>query len=205
MGKHATSTDSAVLARIHERGPGWVFTQSDFTDLGSRPAVASALSRHKRAGVVRQLARGLYDVPRESTRLGTLWPPVEAVAEAIRARDAARLQPSGAYAAHLLGLTEQVPTRISYLTDGPARSVRMGQVTITLRHTTPRNMATAGRPLGHVIQALRWLGQERIDAAVLRRVRAALAKEDRKKVLGDLRHAPRWIADLIRRALREPA
>jgi hypothetical protein len=202
MGKHATSVDTAVLARIREHGPGWVFTQADFADLGSRPAVATALGRHKRAGAIRQLGRGLYDVPRQSKRLGTLWPPVEAVAEAIRARDAARLQPSGAYAAHLLGITEQVPTRVTYLTDGPARSVRLGQMTITLRHTTPRYMATAGRPLGHVIQALRWIGQDKVDAAVMRRVRAALAKEDHPRLLGDLRHAPRWIADLLRKELQ---
>jgi len=43
MGKHARSTDSLVLGRIRRRGPGWVFTPTDFGDLGSRTAVADSL------------------------------------------------------------------------------------------------------------------------------------------------------------------
>ncbi len=33
-------------------------------------------------------------------------------------RDRVRLQPSGAYAANLLGLSEQVPAKVVFLTDG---------------------------------------------------------------------------------------
>jgi hypothetical protein len=38
-----------------------------------------------------------------------------------------------------------VPSRIVFLTDGPARKVKIGRREILLLHTTPRNMATAGR------------------------------------------------------------
>ena len=50
---------------------------SDFADLGTRTAVATALKRHKAAGSIRLLGRGLYDVPRVHTALGTLWPAIE--------------------------------------------------------------------------------------------------------------------------------
>ena len=46
MGKHKQSVDTKVLERIFAQGKGWVFTPTDFADLGSRTAVATALKRH---------------------------------------------------------------------------------------------------------------------------------------------------------------
>src|SRR5260370_39027649 len=107
MGKHAQSVDTQVLARIQMHGPGWVFTPADFSDLGSRTAVATALKRYKAAGIIRLLDRGLYDVPRKHATLGVLWPSLEAITEAVKSRAAVRLQPTGAYAANLVGLSDQ--------------------------------------------------------------------------------------------------
>ncbi len=143
MGKHAQSIDSAILERIRGHGPGWVFTPSHFTDLGSRTAVASALKRHKQAGTIRQIARGLYEVPRHDPQLGVLSPSIDAVVEALQGRDAIHVQTSGGYAANLLGLSDQVPMKIVLLTDGPARRIELGKQVIQLKRTTPRTMATA--------------------------------------------------------------
>lgn len=204
MAKHPHSVDSQVLTRITSKGAGWVFTPADFADLGSRTAVAAALSRHKKAGLLRQLGRGIYDVPRTNARLGPLWPSVETLVEAIKVRDAVRLQPSGAYAAHILGLTDQVPMRIAYLTDGPARRVQLGKLTISFRPTTPRNMATAGRTSGLVIQALRWIGRSKVSAPVVRHLRNRLKNQEKQELMADVRHAPAWIADVIRQIATKP-
>lgn len=198
MSKNVQSIDSQVLSRIYGHGRGWVFTPAAFLDLGSRAAVDSALARHKRTGTIRQLARGLYDYPIEHPKLGLVAPAADAVARAIARRDAVRLQPAGAYAANVLGLSEQVPTKIVFLTDGPARRVKLGRREIVLMHTTPRNMATAGRKSGTVIQALRYIGQRHVDGKVVSIVDRQLSADDRAQMLKDLRFAPAWIADLLR-------
>ncbi|MEN9776291.1 MAG: hypothetical protein RJB04_46, partial [Verrucomicrobiota bacterium] len=108
MPKHSRSTDSKVLDRIRGHRHGWVFTPAHLADLGSRNAVASALKRFKAEGMIRQLARGLYDCPLHEPVLGTVTPSADAIARALVVRDAIRLQPSGAYAANVLGLSEQV-------------------------------------------------------------------------------------------------
>jgi hypothetical protein len=41
-------------------------------------------------------------------------------------RDRVRLQPSGAYAANLLGLSEQVPAKVVFLTDRASRVIATG-------------------------------------------------------------------------------
>jgi len=203
MGKHAQSIDSAILERIHRHGPGWVFTPSHFTDLGSRTAVASALKRHNQAGAIRQIARGLYEVPRHDPQLGLLSPSLDAVIEALKGRDAIQVQTSGGYAANLLGLSNQVPMKVVLLTNGPTRRIELGKQVIQLKRTTPRNMETAGRISGLVIQALRHIGQRHADDALVARLRKRLSAEDKQVLLEDLRFAPEWIAAIMRR-IAEP-
>lgn len=199
MGKHAQSIDNKTISRIYGHGRGWVFTPTHFSDLGSRNAVASALKRHCQSGLIRQLARGLYDYPRTDPKLGVLTPSPDAVAKALAGRDAVRLQPSGAYAANLLGLSTQIPMKIVFLTDGRSRTVQIGKKHIILKQTTPRNMATAGRISGLVIQALRHLGSKHVDDNVIARLDRRLDADARKLLLKDVRFAPAWIADIMRR------
>jgi len=199
MGKHTQSIVNKVIKRIYGHGSGWVFTPAHFSDLGSRDAVGSALKRYLQSGLIRQLARGLYDYPRTDPELGILSPSPDTIAKALAGRDATRLQPSGAYAANLLGLSTQVPMKIVYLTDGRSRTVQIGKKQIILKRTTPRNMATAGRISGLLIQALRQLGQRHVDEDIIARLDGRLDADARKQLLKDVRFAPAWIADIMRR------
>jgi hypothetical protein len=112
-----------------------------FYDLGTRTAVATALKRAKAVVSIRLLGRGLYDAPRVHPVLGVRWPDIEAVGKALQRKEGIHLQPSGVYAANLLGLSGQVPSKVGFLTDGATRSVTVGPTQISLKRTTPRNMA----------------------------------------------------------------
>ncbi len=186
-----------ILSRVYGHGRGWVFTPNDFKDLGSRNAIASALKRHKQSGRIRQLARGLYDYPKSDPQLGLLLPPADDIAKTLAGRDAARLQPTGAYAANLLGLSTQVPMKVTYLTDSPSRTVQVGNQQIILKQTTPRNMATAGKVSGLVIQALRHLGQKNVDDQVVAQLDRRLDAQARLQLMKDIHYAPAWIADIF--------
>jgi hypothetical protein len=198
MKSTSQNTDKKLLKRIHGHGRGWVFTPDHFKDLGSRDAIASALKRHKQSGLIRQLARGLYDYPKIDPELGPLQPSTDAIAKALAGRDAARLQPTGAYAANLLGLSTQVPMKVSYLTDGLSRTVQVDQRQIILKRTTPRNLATTGKISGLVIQALRHIGQSHIDQKVMDQLNRLLNDQAKSQLIKDIRYAPAWIADIIR-------
>jgi hypothetical protein len=206
MGKHSGSVDSRVLERIRAMKPGTVFTPSDLAAVGSRTAVASALSRNLKADIVKKPARGLYQVPEAHPLLGDLQASPDKLAQALAGRGHFKLQPSGAYAANLLGLSEQVPQRLVYLTDGTPRQLRIGRQQIVLRRTTPRNMATAGRTSGLVIQALRHLGKKHADKRIVEVLRRRLKPKDRAELLEDRPLAPAWIAEIMKEiAGGEPA
>ena len=149
--------EDKVVSRIYGKKRGWVFTPIHFLDLGSRFAVGKALERLTDRGTIRRLTRGLYDYPQKHLVLGELPANYEQIGKALAGKDSLRLQPSGAYAANLLGLTEQVPAKIVFLTDGANRIVTVGTQQIILKRTTPKNVTTSGRISGLVIQALRYL------------------------------------------------
>lgn len=190
--------DSKLKSRIYGHGRGAVFTPNDFLDLGGRDAVDKALSRLTARGVIRRLARGLYEYPREHPELGTLSPDLEKVAKALAGKHRIRLQPAGAYAANLLGLSEQVPAKIVFLTDGPSRTVKIGRQEIHLRRTTPRNMAAAGRLSGLLMQAFRSLGRQHITRQRLARLKLTLPAKERKQLIKDLPLAPTWMHPFFR-------
>ena len=195
----AQSVEKKVLNRISDKNRGRVFTPSYFLDLGNRTAIDQALGRLVRSGTIRRLARGLYDYPEKHPTLGDLPANYERIAQALAGRDNLKIQPSGAYAANLLGLTEQVPAKIAFLTDGANRIVQIKNQRIVLTRTTPKNMATAGRVSGLVIQALRYMKQENIDDKIINKLKRRLSVEDKKQLVSDLRYAPAWIEKVVRR------
>jgi hypothetical protein len=192
------SIEYKILMTVRGTGRGSVFSPNHFLGLGSRRAVDLALHRLVRKGMIRRLARGLYDFPKIHEELGVLAPSAQAIARALAGKAAVRLQPSGAYAANLLGLTDQVPAKVLFLTDGASKTVRVGGQEIQLKRTTPRNMATAGRISGLVIHALRDLGPSHIDGRVIEKLRHRLSAEEKARLLRDLRYAPAWIGPHLR-------
>jgi len=194
----AASTETAILRRVRRSKACVGFKPADFMDLASREAVDKALSRLVAKGLLHRPGRGVYLLPQVHPILGPLLPTPTAITKALQNFGyKLRLQPTGAYAANQLGLTEQVPTRVAFLTDGASRVFRVGTIEILLRHTTPRNMATAGRISGLVIQALRHLGKDEVEPKILEKLRRRLTVEDKACLHQDVRLAPAWIARIM--------
>jgi len=187
-----------IKKRIYGKNQGFVFTKSHFLDLGSRTAVAKALERLADVGAIRRLARGLYDYPEKHPTLGELPANYERIAQALAGRDNLKIQPSGAYAANLLSLTEQVPAKIVFLTDGANKIVQVKNQQIVLKRTTPKNMATAGNVSGLVIQALRYLGKNHVDDRIVGMLKKRLSKNEKRQLMRDLRYAPAWIGAMFK-------
>jgi hypothetical protein len=66
-------------------------------------------------------------------------------------------------------------------------------------------MATAGRKSGTIIQALRHIGQGNVNDLTLAILGRQLDDKDRAQFTKDLRYAPGWIADILRRLAAKAA
>lgn len=197
------SIDSQIARLVQLSTSGTVFTPDAFALLGSRSAIDKALQRLVAREQLRRLSRGLYDKPRHDELLGTLWPSVDAVVQAVAGKDMLRTQPAGVYAANMLGLSEQVPAKVVFLTDGISRTVKAGPMQITFKRTTPRQMAAAGRLSGLLIQAFKSLGAPHITASRIERLRQNLPAAERARVLQDIALAPAWMRPFLREVARE--
>ena len=184
---------------VHDSGR-WVCTPKDFLDLGSREAVDQALSRLVKAGRLRRVGHGLYDMPRISNVLNRLAPVnLDAAIAALARRDGVRIMPDGLVAANQLGLTNAVPAKVSYVTDGHSRTLKIDGRNVRFRHAGPSVMRWAGRPAAPVVQALRWLGPR---AAAAGEVVSTLSRHLPDDVKLDLLHnshdLPGWALPLAR-------
>jgi hypothetical protein len=186
-----------VLKRAKAVGLGSALTPKAFADLGSRAAVDQALSRLSKAGKIRRISRGVYDVPKNHPTLGPLSPDPDSVARAIADQSGYRLQPTPARAANALGLSSQVPAQIVYLIDGSSRKIKLGNQTIHFRHAGPRVLLGAGTPEGVALQAIRAFGPDHLTEGVIKQLRRNLPS-DTKTGLKKLAHrAPQWMASAI--------
>ncbi|ODV43430.1 hypothetical protein AWV79_17420 [Cupriavidus sp. UYMMa02A] len=179
------------MSRARTAGRGGVFTPTDFLDVGGRAAIDQALSRLTRSGMLRRLARGLYDFPKVHPKLGPLSPAPDDVAQALARETGSQVQ-TRARAANVLGLTTQVPAKSTYLTNGPSRRVVLGKRVIDLRHASPKHLIAPGSAAGTVFQALRHVGPVRA-ADVVQVAASRLSASDKRTLASTAIQAPAWM------------
>lgn len=176
---------------------GSVLFVDDFLDYGNPESVKKALLRLKEKEILVRLAHGIYLYPKIDKEFGVLFPSTEDIAKAIARRDKARIILTGVQALNKLGLSSQVPMKVVYLTDGAARIIKVGKRTITFKKTSPKNLLATGEISGLVIQALKTIGQSKVDNGIILKIQMLLKKEKSENIINDAKLAPAWINKLL--------
>ncbi len=195
-----------IVARIDRLRPGKAFSAKDFLDIGSRGTVDMTFGSLMRDGKIRRIRRGLYDMPKINEALGgKLSPDIDEAARAIARRQRWKIVPDGAWAANLLGLSTQVPSKIIYLTDGPNNEVLIGRRTIHFKHARPKVIAGLEGKFALVVQALRYLGKEGVGSREIDKLRASLSPAEKRKLVKDTRFGVDWIYEVAKQIAEKAA
>jgi len=197
------SIEGQIGILILSKPRGTLYFPEDFQHIGSSEAIRKALQRLENKGSIRRVAHGIYVRPKESSYIGEVLPTAEEVAEGIAKRDKIRIVPTGVYALHALGLSTQIPLKLVFLTDGAARTIKVGKRTIKLKRTTPKNLIAKGKISSLVIQALREIGKDKARPTELKQIIKLLKKEDRQLLIHDIKLAPEWIKQIMKEAIDE--
>lgn len=197
------TVEKQILTKIKKAKRGALFFVDSFLNAGNTKAISKSLERLVIKGELERVAAGMYVRPQIDTIIGKVTPGIEAIAKAIAKRDKASIVPTGFYALNRLGLSTQMPMNIIYLTDGAARKIKVGNYIITLRKTTPKNVAAVGEISGLAIQALRTIGKENVTEAEIKKIQLLLQKEKRTKLEHDIRLAPVWIREIMKPILKQ--
>ena len=199
-----TSIVDRMMRGIRGKVPGWAFSARDFTDLGGRSAIDVALHRLNQDGEIRRVIRGLYDRPAYSNLLaGPMSPDVDQVARALARKFGWRIQPGGATAQNLLGLSTQLPARYVYRSDGPARSYRVGKTELVFKHAALKEAGFRHRESALIVEALKSLGRERMTPETIEKIRFWLPASMREKVLTDTATVTGWVYAGVQEICRE--
>jgi hypothetical protein len=188
-----------IVARIEQLDLGKAFSAKDFLDIASRTMIDVTLASLAQSGKIRRIKRGLYDMPRINAALGgELSPDIDEAAQAIARRQRWKIVPEGAWAANLLGLSTQVPSKITYLTDGPNNEVLIGRRSIHFKHARPKAMAGLEGKFALVVQALRYLGKEGVGAREIETLRRTLSSPEKRRLVKDTRFGVDWIYEVAK-------
>ena len=184
-----------IMNQAAESPEGALLCPSALLHLGTRAAIDQALSRLARKGALMRVCQGVYVRPIQ-TRFGLRPPNVEKVIASLSELWGETIVLCGGAAANALGLTTQVPVRSVYLTSGPSRKLRLGELTVELRHAPRWQLAAPYRPAGEVVRALSWLGPDEVEAG-LEMIGGKLSAEDFEELAASRAVMPAWVAEPV--------
>lgn len=189
-----------IIEQSRRLPPGALLAPRSFLHLGSRAAVDQAFSRMTRTGELVRVGRGRYVRPKQ-TRFGPRIPSPGELVEQLSKATGERVVPSGAAAAHGLGITTQVPVRAVYLTSGASRKLTLGNQTVTLRNAPAWKLWGPGTREGDVLRALEWIGPSGVTAEVARQAVHCLEPDERERLMLACASVPSWLSRAITGAL----
>ena len=192
--------ESKILARIYGNGRGKAFTPKDFLDLASHETARQALGRLAKKGTIRRLTRGVYDYPTFSTLLNApAAPDPDAIARAIARAHGWTILPAGETAVNLLGLSTQVPAQWQYFSDGPSKTFEWQGGKLVFRHRANKETSILSPKTALLVQALKTLGETRIDDSVMGTLQARFDRRERARAVREARYATSWVYEIIKR------
>lgn len=194
------SIEEKIKKEISTKKEGTLLFPEDFKHIGSSEAVRLALHRLYKDEFITRIAQGIYVRPKKNKLIGELLPTAEEVAHGIAQRDRIQIVPTGVYALHALGLSQQIPLKLTFLTDGAPREIKIGNQVIKLKRTTPKNLKALGKISSLVIQALRSIGKEKVTKEEELKIVELLKEESETNLIHDLDLAPVWIQKIMSKA-----
>lgn len=199
-----TAAARQILSRIYGTGRGAAFTPKDFLDLASHETVRQSLARLAKATTIRRVTRGVYDYPRFSAMLqAPASPDPDAIARAVARAHGWTILPIGDTALNLLGLSTQVPAQWQYLSDGPSKTYEWSGGTLAFKHRANKETTVLSPTTALIVQALKALGERRVDDSTLATLRAKLDAKERARAVREARYATSWVYEIIKRLAAE--
>lgn len=194
---------SQIKNDIKKADVGTVFVPIDFVLLTDKKTSSVCLTRLELEKVVKKIMRGVYYKPEYNDFLGEyIAPEPDAVAHALARNYGWTIVPCGDTALNLLGLSTQIPAAWVYVSDGTYKEYTYEQTTIKFKRTTNKEISKLSYKTALVVQALKALGKDNVDDAVLTKLKNNLTDSEKQALLTEAKAATSWIYEYIKMICR---
>lgn len=188
-----------IKDRINKSEIGTVFVATDFVDISDKTSINTYLTRLDEENSLRRIMRGVYYKPEYNDFLGEyVAPEPDAVAHALARNFGWTIVPCGDTALNLLGLSTQIPAAWVYVSDGTYKEYTYEQTTIKFKRTTNKEISKLSYKTALVVQALKALGKNNVDDAVLTKLKNNLTDSEKQALLAEAKAATSWIYEYIK-------
>ncbi len=187
-----------IKKRITSFPDGEVFFTSDFIDISSLSTIRKCLGRLVQEGTIRRVIDGAYEKPKYSYILNEFLPiDPDIVANALARKYHWTIAPCGDVALNKLGLSTQVPVTWSYVSDGPYRKYEWENIILSFNHRTNREISLMSNISIMVIEALKTLGQDKVDEHTVLTLKNNLNAKEKEHLLQETMDSSSWIYEII--------
>ena len=197
-------TRESIEKRIMNAGRGYVFTRKDFQDIAPSGSTGKILSRMVKDGLIRQIGRGVFDFPNINPALGgQLSPDIDQAAKAIARKFRWAILPHGNLAANRLGLSQQVPAKLTYLSNGPTKKLDIENRVIYFKHARPKEIYADSFISGLVVQALKYFGKDRVGHEIISHLKQKLSHKEKTELLENIHYSTEWIYEIVQNIAKD--
>ena len=188
-----------IKSEIEKNGRGRIYVCSDFLMITNSTNIRKALSRLKEGKTIRRLMRGVYDYPEYSKLLQEyVEPDMNMLAEAIARNYGWNISPGGNVALNQLGLSTQVPSVWSYISDGPYKKYEYKSIVLEFKHRANKEISGMSNKTLLVINALKTLGKEQITLDGIKSLQGKLSDKEKQQLLAEAVGTTAWIFEVVR-------
>jgi len=146
----------------------------------------------------------MYDYPKYSELLEQLLSPdIEQVASAFARKFNWKIEISGDSALNILGLSTQIEAKYIYLSNGPNRSYKIINTTLEFKKISLNNIGFKYKESSLIVQALKTLGQNRINEDIINQIRKQIDPSKFSKILKDTKKTTVWVYEIIKVICKE--
>ena len=188
-----------IKNRINDFDSRKVFINNDFLDIAGNETVRRTLNQLVSENKITRVINGFYYNPIYSELIGEYEAvSIHELALAIARKYNWNIAPYNSTALNLLGLSTQVPTHYKYISSGRYKEYKIGDTVLEFKKVNPGEIANMSLKTATVIQAIKSLGKENINAQVIQKIRENLSEKERIDLMNESKSVPAWIYEVIR-------
>lgn len=191
------SVSKQIQKKIKGFKRGKPFKSASFLELGSRASVDQALWRLVKKGEITRIKNGVFVKPEKNPYVGEVLPEPVEIARFHARESGNKVGINGAEAARRLGFSTQMPSRALFLTNGPSKKYRLGNLEVIMKHVAPRKVALAERPAGEALSALWYLGKNQVNAETFEVIESKLPDSEFAVLVENRNIMPGWMREAL--------